>query len=155
MRNECPSLSSNRYMLLENLDISLQGSSIHIGRRRQPIPGETFFFVNNWTYNDIPYILYAEIDLCRIHPSFRNPSLIATFQLLKTSSIKGLQSDTKKALAKIFNDARICIKNAQVPRRFHFTIGRNRLLVNHWLSWQLVVLDMIFINDRAILYIVN
>lgn len=45
MKNECPSLLSNKDMITNSLDISLKGGYFDIGTLREPLKLINYFFV--------------------------------------------------------------------------------------------------------------
>ena len=150
LKGECPSLLSNKDMLLNNLDISLQGRYLHIGNLRQPLLLDNFFFIHNWSSKDTPYDLYTEDDLRKIHRGFGHPSVKATYHLLRRANPDTLPPQTMKALTKISTDCKTCLKYAQAPRRFRLTIGAETLRFNHR-----VAIDTMFINNKPILHMVD
>lgn len=81
-----PSLLSIKDMLMNNLDISILWRYISLGPRRYNLKVENYFLIHQWTPNYIPYALYTEDDLRRVHKTFRNPSIIATESLLKRAA---------------------------------------------------------------------
>ena len=150
LKGECPSLLSNKDMLQNNLDISLQGRYIHVGDRRQPLALENFFFIHKWSCNDTPYALFTEDELRKIHRGFGHPSVKASYHLLRRANPDTLPPQTLKELNKISRDCKTCLKYAQAPRRFRLTIGAEKLRFNHR-----VVVDTMFINNKPILHMVD
>lgn len=82
MKNECPSLLSNKDMIERGLDIRLQWIYLHVGPLSQPLHLEIYFFIHNWPETDTPYALYKENDLRRIHRGFGHTSVGATYKIL-------------------------------------------------------------------------
>lgn len=86
MEQDTPSLLSNKDMIDNGLDVSLQGRYLHVGQRRQPLSIENYFLVYRWTARNTSFALYTEQELRKIHRSFGHPSVRATEQLLKRAS---------------------------------------------------------------------
>ena len=150
MKDECPSLFSNRDMIVNGLDISLQGGYLHVGELREPLVLENYFFVYRWTADEIPYSLYTEIELRKIHKGFGHPSVKTTYNLLSKANIEDLPDETMRQLKSIESDCHTCKVNAKSTRRFRLTVGTDDFRFNHH-----VIVDMMFINSRPVLHMVD
>ena len=145
-----PSLLSNRDMIENGLDISLQGGYLYIGSLRQPLILENYFYTYNWSSDSIPYVLYTEKELRTIHRSFGHPSVSSTYKLLKRASNEPLAEDVKPNLRKLANECKICRVNAAIPRRFKLTVGSDELRFNNR-----IYVDTMFIEGRPVIHIVD
>ena len=146
----CPSLLSNKDMLTNGLDISIQGKFLYMGDRRQPLTLKNYFFIYEWDAKELPYILYTEGELRRIHRGFGHPSVLSTYNLLKRANKSKLRKSIKQEIAKIVEDCDICRRSGNKPRRFKLTAGTEELRFNHT-----VVVDTMFIESRAVLHMVD
>lgn len=101
LEENSPSLLSNKDMLENGLDISLQGSFLYVGDRLQPLTMKNFFSVHRWNGADTLFGLFTESDLRRIHKTFGHPSVPATHMLLQHAKKEPLQTRTKNGLIHI------------------------------------------------------
>ena len=150
MKDECPTLLSNKDMIINGLDISLQGCYLHVGPLKQRLKLENYFFLHKWSARDTPYVLYTMEELRKIHQGFGHPSVKATFHLLRRATAGKLSNKIKDELHKIQDDCKVCLKHAATPRRFRLTIGTEELRFN-----QRVVVDTMFIENKPIIHLVD
>lgn len=75
LNDDMPSLLSNRDLLENCLDISLQDGYLHMGDRKQPLTLDNYFFIHKWRAKYISYVLYTEHELRSIHRAFGHPSV--------------------------------------------------------------------------------
>lgn len=150
VEEDIPSLLSNKDMLDNGLDISLQGKYLYIGSRRQPLVLDNYFFIYRWSTRNVPYALYTENELRRIHRGFGHPSVRATRNLLARSNNGNLNPVLMNQVKKIKADCVTCRTNASAPRRFKLTLGSEEIQFNHR-----VVVDTMFIQSRPVLHLVD
>ena len=150
LKEDSPSLLSNKDMIENGLDISLQGSYLYIGNLRQPLVLENYFFKYNWSSTSIPYVLYTEKELRTIHRSFGHPSVSSTYKLLRRASGDKLKGNIKGMLRRLSENCKICKTNAATPRRFKLTIGTDDLRFNNR-----IIVDTMFIEGRPVIHIVD
>ena len=98
----------------------------------------------------MPYVLYTEDELRKIHRGFGHPSVRSTYHLLRRASGEDLDKKVKQQLDKISDDCKICLRNAATPRRFRLTVGTDELRFNHR-----VVVDTMFIQNKPIIHLVD
>lgn len=145
--DKTPSLLCNRDLIQNGLDISLQGAYLYIGERRQPLILDNFFFIYKWKSSSIPYFLYTENELRRIHRNFGHPSVGSTHKLLKRASKDPIEPDKRKQLEKIVEDCMVCRRNAPTPRIFKMTVGAEVLIFNHT-----VIVNTMFIDGKPVIH---
>lgn len=58
-----PTLLSNRYMIVNGLDISLQDKVVKLGNKTQPLILENYFFIHKWDPSDVSHSMYTDADL--------------------------------------------------------------------------------------------
>lgn len=150
INSDIPTLLSNKDMIDNGLDLSLQGHYLHIGPLRQPLSLENYFLVYRWSADDTPYALYTEPELRRIHRTFGHPSVKATYNLLKRASKTGLDKEIRLELEKIADDCKVCKTNSSTPRRFKLTVGSDELRFNHR-----VIADTMFLDSKPVLHMID
>lgn len=150
LRESTPSLLCNKDLLENNLDISLQGGYLYIGERKQNLILDNYFFIHTWTADDLPFVLYTEAELGRIHRVFGHPSVAATYKLLRKASTKPLKRGLRRRLEELAEACKVCKRNAAAPRRFKLTVGSDDLSFNHK-----IIVDTMFIEGRAVLHIID
>lgn len=150
LERDCPTLLSNKDMLDNGLDISIQDRYISMGERRQPLILENYFLKYKWDPYCMIYAAYSEKELVKIHRSFGHPSVRATYNLLRRAGRAEPKGETLRQLEKIAAACRECQKNEAKPRRFKLTVGTDELTFNH-----IVVIDTMFINSRPVLHLVD
>lgn len=91
-------------MIDNGLDISLQCGFLYIGDMKQPLTLENYFYVYNWSSDSIPYELYTEDKLRKIHRAFGHPSVSATHKLLRRASKEPLKIGTRNKLQQLVHD---------------------------------------------------
>lgn len=96
--DNAPSLLSNRDMIENSLEICLQGRYLYVGKHRQPLTQENYFFVYRWTAEDTFFALYTEKIMRRIQRDFGHPSVQDTHNLLKRASNGKMKVEIKKEL---------------------------------------------------------
>lgn len=148
--DDTPSLLSNKDIIENGLDISLQGGYLYIDDARQPLIFENFFYIYKWKAPSIPYVLYTEQELRRIHRVFGHPSVAATHNLLKRASKTPLNTNVRKQLERLAEDCNTCRRNGTSPRRFKLIVGSDDLIFNNK-----VVVDTMFLDGRAVLHMVD
>lgn len=150
LEEDVPSLLSNRDMIDNGLDLSLQGRYLYKGSRKQPLALENYFLIYRWKAGTTPFALYSEGELRRIHRGFGHPSVRATEKLLERAAGENIDEDTRKALQQLERGCHTCRRYAGSPRRFKLTIGTGSLKFNHR-----IVADTMFINSRPVVHIVD
>lgn len=101
-----PSLLSMRDMLQNGLDSSLKDATISIGtgiaKRTNQLQLCNFFLTHTWMPFDMPWSLFTEPKLRKIHRTFGHPSALDTMALLRRAQgakvTPGHQSCSKKSL---------------------------------------------------------
>lgn len=100
-------------MIINDLYIFLQGLYLYIGNLRQPLDLDNNFFIYKWKADSIPYALYTDDELRRIHRGFGHPSIRSTHIFLKRTNPENLQ-------ANVIHNSRSSPKTAiYVPRTHH------------------------------------
>lgn len=146
----CPSLIINKDMTISGLDISIQGGFLHVGGKKQPLTLDNYFFIHKWGMKCLPYVLYTNDELQKIHKGFGHPSVKSMYNLLKRASGSNLRGSLKKELDKIVEECNICRSDPGKPRRFKLTTGTEELMFNH-----IVTVDTMFIEGRPVLHLVD
>lgn len=145
-----PSLLSLRDVYENGLDISLQRQMITFRDKCQKLDFDNFFLIHNWTPNDVPYSLYTEGELRKIHKVFGHPSVTAASGLIKRALGGNLDTKTRRIIEIISDECHICKRNAQAPRRFKMTVGTDDLSFNHNIQ-----VDTMFLNNRPVIHMVD
>lgn len=101
LREGTLSILCNKDLLDNNLDISLQGGYLYIGDRKKHFMLDNCFFIHLWSVDDVPFVLYTEGELRRIHRSFGHPSVASTHRLLKRASTKPLKRGLRRKLEEL------------------------------------------------------
>lgn len=120
----------NRDILVNELDSLLKGHYMHVGRHYQPLYLENFFFVHRYFSDDIPFALYTERDLRRIHRGSRHQSVRSTHKFLQRAGEDLIEKDTRNGLKTLRADFGTCKKIGEAPRRFKLTIGTEGIQFN-------------------------
>lgn len=150
MKESALSHLSNKDMLDNDFDISLQGQYLHVGSKRQPLFLDNCFFVQNCTADTTPFALFTGFDLRRIHRTLGYPSVRKRQKLLAGPSRRPLDKVTKKGLKKIQQDCVAGQTFARTPRRLKRTIGTERLQFIHRM-----VVETLFIDVRLVIHAVD
>lgn len=150
INEEVPSLLSMKDMYTNGLDLSIQGRYVSLANRRHKLAFENFFLIHRWSTRDMPYALYTETDLRRIHRGFGHPSVKSTEKLLRRASIGQLPKSVITAMEKVNNSCKVCNKHASKPRRFKLTLGTEEIRFNNR-----VYVDTMFINSRPVIHLVD
>lgn len=96
-----PTLLSMRDMIHNGLDLSLQDCMIKYAGKRKGLEMENYYLINRWTSEDMPLILYTEMELRAIHRNFEHPSIRATENLLKRAASRLVDAETLSAIKSI------------------------------------------------------
>lgn len=148
---EIPTMMCLRDMYENDLDISIQEKYVSYGELRYPLNTENYFLTHRWVKSDMPFVLYTETQLRRIHRSFGHPSVRAMGNLLKRASDDNrLDNETRKAIQAISDDYKICLRTASPPRRFKLTLGTEDLRFNN-----VVQIGTMLIENRPVLHMVG
>lgn len=108
LEQDVPSLLSNKGMIYNGLDISIQGRYIHVGPLRQPLILENYSLVYRWSAATISYALYTQGEWRRIHRGLEHPSVRATEILIRRASGSPLSTIKMKKFRKLLADCRTC-----------------------------------------------
>lgn len=138
-------------MITNGLDSSLMGSYLHLGNLRQPFTLENYFFVYRWKVDVIPYVLYTERDLSRIHRLFGHPSIRATYKLFKIANPEDLDNSIKEELEKITEENSVCETNGSKSRPFKFPVGTEEMRFNN----RIIVDTMMFLDTKPVIRLVD
>lgn len=98
LAKDTPSLLSNRDMIVNGLDISWQGGYLYLGERRQPFTFENYFYIHRWSARDVPFVLYTDDELRRIHRTFGHPSVSSTYKPLKRANKAPLKGSIRRKI---------------------------------------------------------
>lgn len=150
LKDDLPSLLSNRDLIDYGLDVSLQGAHLHIGDFKQPLVLENYFFIFEWDASSIPYMLYTDRELRSIHRAFGHLSVSSLRKLLKKSSKELLDKSVKKNLKAIAKKCSTCSKHSPAPLRLKLTVGTDDPGFNLH-----VYVDTVFLNGRPLKHIVD
>lgn len=85
MSDDIPTLLSMRDLAVNNLDISLQKSTISLAERSLKLKFENYFLINEWSPKDVSLAMYAESDLFVIHRIFGQPVYPGNLEPILTS----------------------------------------------------------------------
>lgn len=150
LKNDCASLLRNRDMIINGLDIILEGGYLHIGSLKEPLKLVNFFYVYNWSAHDTPYALCTEDDLRKIHKGFDHPLVRTTYNLLSRANVNVLKDGTTSQFQKITEDCEICKLKAKATRRCRLSEGTEDFRFNHR-----DIVDTMFINALPVLHMVD
>lgn len=95
---------SMKDMVTNGLDLSLQNQHISFGKRTQKLAMENFFLIHRWSKEEMPYALYTEGELAKIHRNFGHPSVKSTEGLLKRAGGGKIGNDLRDAIGRIATD---------------------------------------------------
>lgn len=150
VRDNVPTLLSNKDMIVNGLDISLQDKVVKLGNKTQPLILENYFFIHKWKPSDISHSMYTEPELRQLHRSFGHPSVTALTNLLRRARPDEVSESVRKQIDDLTKQCIVCAENAGKPRRFKITVGTSDLRFNHT-----VAVDIMFIQSRAVLHVVD
>lgn len=132
------------------LDISVQRDKVIFGNKEQNLLFENDLLKHKWTQSTIPYVLYTNTELEKLHRNFGHPSASALHKLLKRADISKVSLKTMESIEDIVRRCTICQKYSPAPRRFKITVGTEDLKFNH-----VVAVDLMFISKKPILHVVD
>lgn len=148
IRDNTATILSLKDLKENHLDISVQRCKITFNNREQDLLLENYLLRHKWTQNELPYILYTESQLKRLHRNFGHPSASALYELLKRADFSKAGEKTKGSIQDIVKKC-ITYQNYSSPSsRFKLTIRSEELQLNH-----IVALDMMFICKKPVLHI--
>ena len=150
MKSDCKTLFCLKDLKDNGLNLDVQRDMIQLGDKEQKLLLENDFQKHIWSPSDMPYILYTESELRRLHRNFGHPTVSALKKVLKRANPETCDKKTKTAIAEIVQSCKTCQKYASRPRRFKLTIGANDLIFNHVLA-----VDIMYINGKPILHVVD
>lgn len=150
VNEKVPSLLSNKDMIDNGLDISLQRKTISHGKQEQSLDFENYFLIHRWRSDDISYSMYTEKELRKLHRVFGHPSVRALTNLLRRADPRAMNPSVVEAVKEITHACTICATHAKRPRRFKLTVGTDDLRFNH-----VIAVDIMFLRGRPTLHIVD
>lgn len=130
LSDNVPSLLSMKDMIYKKLKISIQDRTVSSAGRVQSLTMRNNFLIHRWTPEDMPYVLFTEAEIGRIHRTFGHTSVRSTRELLRRARGEDLDSKTRTEIAKISEECKICKRTASAPRRFKLTVGTYDLRFN-------------------------
>lgn len=148
--DDMPSLLCNKDLIENGLDISLQGGYLYIGNAQEPLTLNNYFFIYKWSAGSIPYVIYTEDELRKIHRTFGHPSVTSTHNLLRRASDEPPKPEVRRQFEIIDENCRICRRKSSDPPFFKLTMGTGDLKFNHR-----VIADTMFLDGRALLHIID
>lgn len=70
-------------MIDNGLEISIQQREEIYKQLRQPLTFKNYFLIHTWKRGDLPYSLYTESEIRKLHRVFGHPSVRAFTNILK------------------------------------------------------------------------
>lgn len=136
-----PTIRSTKYIVDNNLDISITHLRISYGCTHHPLKFEDYFLIHRWKPGDLPFAMYTTFELCHIHRSFGHPSVRTTTELLRRAKGADLDPSVVRSLKEIGKDCGTCKLTSAKPQNFNLTIGSKSLRINHHVQDDTTFLD--------------
>lgn len=150
MKEDCESLFCLRDLKENGLNLDVQRNKILYKSREQNLSFVNDFLVHKWTPKAMPYVLYTESELRKLHRNFGHPTVSALKRVLKRANPSTCDNQTKKAIHNIVESCRTCQQFSSKPKRFKLTIGTDDLQFNH-----IIAADIMYIHNKPILHVVD
>ena len=144
------SLLSNRDMIENCLDIRLQEKVVTFGNKSKPLLFSNCFFIHRRNPSDVDYSMYTESEYRQLHRSFGHPFVTALINVLKRANPEKMTKEVKQHINDLMKRCGICAENLSKPKRFKLTVGSSHPRFN-----RIVAADIMFIENRAILHVVD
>lgn len=121
----------NRNIIDNVPDISLQNLQVSYGGRAKPFVFKNYFLIHRLRKKELPYVIYTEHELGKIHRSFGHLSIKSMTDLLENSSdVNRCDNGTRRSIKNIREDCYVCKMTEGPPTRLKLTIGTEGLRSN-------------------------
>lgn len=144
--DDIPSFLSMNDMADNGLDIYIRAWHIRFGSLAHSLRMVNYFLIENWGPPDMPFVLYTERELVRVHRIFEHATIRSTENILSRAGNDRLTLQTRKVIEKITRQCKVCASYAAAPRRFKVTMGADRLRFDNT-----VQVDTMFIHSKPVL----
>lgn len=104
LQDDLPSLLSNKDLLDNGLDTSLQEAFLFINDRQKSLILYNYFFIHRWNSSSIPNFMYTEGEIRTIHRSCGHPSVKSLTNQFSKAAGKSLETHARKELQNITDD---------------------------------------------------
>lgn len=122
LSGQITTLLSMKYMMTNELDISIQVFHVSCGNRTQQLEMRNYFSIYIWTPADMDFLFYTEEELWVILKNFGHPSMRSIEKLLQQEKGETLEEETKRIIARIAAECDICNRIASSSKRSKLSV---------------------------------